>query len=178
MDMGKLLKGVSERQALILKFVLAFLALAIFMGGTYNHVAGKRAVLRAKERELGEFRQLMKKFSAGRETITPVKKRLAVSGTAASPVTVMEEIGSRLGIKDHLKSFKAVEESIEDGYEIRSVEVAVKGITLNQFVNLIYEIDRYPGLFLVKELDLKTGFEDNKQLDCALKVLLISKTAA
>jgi len=178
MDKVKFLKGLSAKQALLLKFVIAFVLLAIFIGGSYNYVSGKRAMLRAKEREFGEFSRLMKKFSTGREIIRPVKKRLASPGPTASPVTVMEEIGTELGIKDNLKSFKAVEESIEDGYVIKSVEVAVKGITLNQFVNLIYEIDRYPGLILVQEMELKTGFENNKELDCSLKVLLISKTAS
>jgi len=177
MDMGRFIKGVSERQLLVLKFVVAFVLLAVFVGGSYSYVSGKRSALLAKERELGEFRSMMKKYSARREAIGPVKRRLAGS-TAASPMSVMEEIGSRLGIKDNLKSFKAVEESVEDGYEIKSVDVAVKGITLNQFVNLLYEIERYPGLILVKELDLKTGFEDNKQLDCSLKVLLISEMAS
>ncbi len=175
MDKGKFLKGLSEGQLLVLKFVLAFLVLVLFMGTTYNYVAGKRAALMARERELGEFRALMTKFSVRRETMEPVKKRLAGSAMAASPVNAMEEIGTQLGIKENLQSFKAVEESVEDGYEIKSVEVSVKGITLNQLVNLIYEIDRYPGLMLVKNMDLETGFEDNKQLDCVLKVLLINE---
>ncbi len=175
--MGSFLEGILERHALVLKFVVAFLLLVVFLGASYNYASGKRSALLAKERELSEFRSMMKKYSARRETIGPVKRRLAGSA-AASPMSVMEEIGAQLGIKDNLKSFKAVEESVENGYEIRSVDVAVKGITLNQFVNLLYEIERYPGLILVKELDLKTGFEDNKQLDCSLKVLLISEMAS
>jgi len=177
MDMGRFLKGLSDRQALVLKYVVSFVLLIVFVVGSYNVVAKKKAVLLAKERELGEFRRLMKKFSARQEMIGPIKKRLAASRGASSPVTVMEEIGARIGIKDKLQSFKAVEESIEDGYEIKSVEVDVKDITLNQFVNLIYEIDRYPGLVLIKELDVNTGFEDNKKLDCAFKVLLIREAA-
>jgi len=176
--MAKFLEKFSDKQALWLKFIIASVLLLLFVGGSYNYINGRRDILRAKERELGEFRALMKKYSARRKIITPVQKRLAASDVAASPVTVMEEIGAQLGLKEHLKSFKAVEESIEDGYEIRSVEVAVKGITLNQFVNLLYEIDRYPGLILLKELEMKTGFDDNKELDCNLKVLLVGKSAS
>jgi len=148
------------------------------MGGGYNLVSARKAALGARMRELNEFTALMKKYEAGQRTLLPLKKRLRGRAGVDSPVTVIEEIGASLGMKDKLSSFKDVEESVEQGYDIRGVEVSIKGVTLNQFVNLLYEIDRYPALLLVKEMDLKTGFEDNKLMDCRVKVLLVQRAAS
>ena len=68
-------------------------------------------------------------------------------------------------------------ETSERGYDIRGVEVSLEGLTLNEFVNLFYEIERYPGLLLVKELELKRGFDD-ELIDCVVKVLLVRRAAS
>ncbi len=172
------LKKFSSRDLLFMKFAAAFVLLALFMGVSYNYISSRKAVLRARQREFAEFSRLMKKYETGRAALRPLKMRLVRRGQASSPVTVLEEIGSDLGIKDKISSFKAVEESVRDGYEIRGVEVSVKGLTLNEFVNLVYEVERYPGLLLVKELELETGFEDNKLMDCSMTVLLVGKAKA
>jgi len=54
--MGSFLEGILERHALVLKFVVAFLLLVVFLGASYNYASGKRSALLAKERELSEFR--------------------------------------------------------------------------------------------------------------------------
>ncbi len=174
----ELLKGLSERQVLIGKYVLVLVLLLVFVAGTCSYLSGVKARLSVREREFERFTEMMQKYTGGLAETAPLKKRLLVNGGAASPVTAMEEIGRELGLKDKLSSFKGAEESISGGYKIGSVEVSIKDITLNQFVNLMYEIERYPGLLLVKDLDLKTGFEDNKSLDCSLKVLLIRRAAS
>ncbi|MFQ5427888.1 MAG: hypothetical protein ACE5EZ_02795 [Thermodesulfobacteriota bacterium] len=174
----KVLKDFSPSQVLYGKYVLAAVLLVVFILGSCSYLSGVKSKLSAREREFGEFTRMMEKYTGGLGEINPMKKRLRGAAGAASPVKALEEIGTQLGIKDKLSSFKGAEESLENGYEIGSVEVSLKDITLNQLVNFIYEIDRYRGLLLVKELDLETGFEDNKLLDCSLRVLLIQEAAS
>ncbi|MFQ5480233.1 MAG: hypothetical protein ACE5DW_03055 [Thermodesulfobacteriota bacterium] len=178
MESRKILKSLSLRQLLIGKYVLAVVLLVVFIAGTCSYLSAVKAKLSAREREFSEFSEKMEAYTRGLLETGPIKQRLAGSGGAASPVAAMEEIGRELGLKNNLSSFKGAEESLSEGYKIGSVEVSLKDITINQFVNLLYEIERYPGLLLVKELDLETGFEDNKTLDCTLKVLLIQRAAS
>ena len=178
METRNFLKGLSSVHVLIGKYVLAAVLLVVFIVGTCSYVSGLKSKLSAREREHDEFTRMMTRYNQGLGEIGPLKKRLRAASRTGSPVTAMEEIATRLGIKDKLRSFKGAEESLGDGYVSESVEVSIKDITLNQLVNLIYEIDRYEGLLLVKELDLETGFEDNKSLDCSLKVLLIQRAAS
>ncbi len=178
MARGRIGERLSPLQVLYLKAGLVIVLLIIFMAGSYGYVTSAKSELRASTRRLTEFTALMKRYEGRRQVLQPLKARLVRAGGAASPVTVVEEIGSALGIKKKISSFKEVEETLEDGYEIRGVEVSLKGLTLNEFVNLVYEIDRYPGLLLVKDLELETGFENNKEMDCVMKVLLVRRTEA
>ncbi|MFQ5353901.1 MAG: hypothetical protein ACE5DR_03040 [Thermodesulfobacteriota bacterium] len=177
MESRNILKALSPVQVLCGKYVLAAVLLAVFIAGSCSYVSALKSELSAREREFAEFNRMMDKYTQGLGEMGPMKKRLRGVAGAASPVAAMEEIGARLGIKDKLRAFKGAEESRKNGYVLGSVEVSIKDITLNQFVNLIYEIERYEGLLLVKELDLETGFEDNKSLDCSIKVLLVQRAA-
>ncbi len=178
MTSRKFLDGLSESQLLYGKYVVAAVLLLLFIAGSSLYLRGVKARLSVAEREHKNFTLLMNKYTRGSGSVGPLKKRLRGAAGAVSPVTALEEIGRGLGLKDKIKSFKGVQESLEDGYKVGSVEVSIKDITINQFVNLLYEIDRYPGLLFVRELDLKTGFADNKSLDCSLKILLIRRVSS
>jgi hypothetical protein len=100
-------------------------------------------------------------------------QRAADSGV--SPVSAIEEIAKRTGIKERVASVKPLEEVSSPGYTDKPVEVRLEAVDLNQLVNFIYHGEAGPALMVVRELSMKSRFENPDLLDVTMKVSLVTK---
>ncbi|MEK6790079.1 MAG: hypothetical protein AABY45_00065 [Deltaproteobacteria bacterium] len=91
---------------------------------------------------------------------------------------VMEELGASLGIGKKITSYKPFDEEAQKGYEQKGVEIKADGITLNELANLLYRVENYRNLLLVREFSMKTRFDNQALYDVTMRVVLVLKKNA
>jgi hypothetical protein len=110
----------------------------------------------------GEYLSLSQRMKAveGRRKLTTVK----------GIVQAVDEIFDPLGLKEKIKSVKPLD--AKDPKEERA-EVSVGGLNMNEMVNLLYNTENSPMLLVIREIDLKSSFQDPTLLDMTMTLSLV-----
>lgn len=149
---------------------LALLAAGLTLYGSYNST---KKAMNAKKKELAAMAALKADYLGKKAMLDAVSQRAASSEEA--PVGAIEEIAKRTGVKDRIASIKPLEEKSSPGYVDKPVEVRLEGIDLNHLVNFIYQAEAGPKLMVVRDISMKSRFEDSNLLDVTMKISLITK---
>lgn len=160
--------------AIILAAAVILVALAI-VGETSAQRSNR--LLRASRADLARFNELRDQFMKGHGELSPVEKRLLTPLVKESVSAIVEEISAAIGINKRISSVKSVDVSPEKGYQMNGAEFHIDGLTLNQVVNLLYRIENHPNMLLVKDLSIKSRFDNSNMMDVTIQVHLISKQA-
>lgn len=173
--MAGFLKGSPDRKKAYLYAIyvivpLALLAAGLTLYGSYSSV--KKAV-QAKKKEVAVMATMKADYIGKKAVLDAVAQRAADSGT--SPVSAIEDIAKKTGIKERVASVKPLEEVPSPGYIDKPVEVRLEAVNLNQLVNFIYHGEAGPVLMVVRELSMKSRFENPDLLDVTMKVSLVTK---
>lgn len=158
---------------LILVSIIAGIVLSISLTNRWINRVEKTLVL--KRQELAAFNNLKEEYLKENSGIEIIKKKIFAPELEGSISAIIEEISNRTGIKDKIASLKPLDEKIEKDYIKRGVEVKITGIDLNQLVNLIYKIDNYKNLILIKDLSIKTRFDNPALVDITIQIVLLTK---
>lgn len=149
---------------------IALLAAGLTLYGSYNST--KKAT-GAKKRELAAMAALKADYLGKKSMLDALSQRAASPEEA--PSAAIEEIAKRTGMKDRIASIKPLEEKSSGGYIDKPVEVRLEGVDLNHLVNFIYQAEAGPKLMVVRELSMKSRFEDPDLLDVTMRVSLVTK---
>ncbi len=149
--------------------VLVFLT-GLFTGGASERSARKKAAF-------GQFSAMMEGYLQDRRAMSHLEGKLLMP-LQKEAGAVMEELGASLGIGKKLTSYKPFDEEAQKGYEQKGVEIKADGITLNELANLLYRIENYRNLLLVREFSMKTRFDNQALYDVTMRVVLVSKKNA
>ena len=88
----------------------------------------------------------------------------------AGVVSAVDRLLAPIGLKDKLKSQRnlpAVDPTDE------KAELVFEGLTMNELVNLIYNVDDAPYLLVIRSAEMKTNFQDPQLLDLVMSVSFI-----
>ncbi len=175
LDIEEIKDRLEGKGLIYLKGAAAVCAAIVFMlainwvvGRVEKRAQAKKAVLKAFYVKRGDYI----KESA---EVAPLEKKLLLPRSGKSPVAAIEDIGRSIGIKSNINSFKPFEGKAIKGYAKNGVEVKVEGITLNQLVNLVYGIENYRDLLLIKDFMMKSRFDNPDIYDVTMQVELVSK---
>jgi hypothetical protein len=86
-------------------------------------------------------------------------------GRARGVVEAVDAVLAPIGIKERLKSVKQL---TADAPGEDKAEVVLQGLSLNETVNLLFEVDRAPMLLIVRKADLKTSFENPSLMNLSI----------
>ncbi len=131
----------------------------------------------AKRGELNTFNSLREEYLRSKRVVDGLDRRLLSTKGGGSPMTIMEEIGRRLRLSDRIAGFRPIKGKTMQNYRERGVEVQIDGIDINEVVNLLYTIDRYNALLLVKDFTMKSRFDNPDLFDISINIVLVSKTS-
>ncbi|HLC17557.1 MAG TPA: hypothetical protein VJM57_00895, partial [Thermodesulfobacteriota bacterium] len=155
----------------------------VFIAATQGMVAKRHTYAELKKKELASFYTLRDEYMGEKARFLPLERKLLSPGGSGGPggassvVTVIEDIGNRLGIKDRIKSVKPASEAAGKGYVQRPVAVEVEGITLNELVNLLYRVEYHRNVLMIKDFDMKAHFENPDLLDVTMQLVLVTRGA-
>jgi hypothetical protein len=82
---------------------------------------------------------------------------------------------SALGMKGKIKSVKSLgTREMQDSLMEERAEVTLERVTMNELVNLFFDIDKAPMVLTVRKVSLKKTFEMPELLDVKMTVALFA----
>ncbi len=157
-----------------ISFVIVFLLSGNIVLKKYR---GLEKSILAKKKEMLIFVRLKGEYLREKDKFDYVERRALSPRGMESPITILEGIGIRTGIKEKIIMLKPLEEKVEKGYLERGVNVKIDGMSINQLINFLYKIENNKALLLIKGFSMKSRFDNPNLLDVDINVALISKTA-
>ncbi len=124
---------------------------------------------KVREADLVEMMTLKQRFLAAKMTSQRFAGRLAAISPDDSPGKIIEEIG----IKGKSSLVTPLKGGERGGYLEDVAEVKLEGLTANEAINLLYQLETGSRPVLVKKANIKTRFDDPSRLDLTLTVALL-----
>jgi hypothetical protein len=145
--------------------VVALLAAALSVA--WYSSAKKR--LATQRNQYGEIVALKDQFLSLRREVKLVEGRKHLANVKGI-VEAVDQVFNPLGLKEKVQSVKPL--TTKDKNEEKA-EVEVKGVDLNEMVNILYNIENAPMLLVTRKMSLKTSFENPNQLNMTLTLSLV-----
>lgn len=118
----------------------------------------------SRQRQLGEVQQLSTQYRQLQQQLAASERRLATGGDF-SLLSFVEATSVHLAGRDNLVSMRPQPAATVEGFREETVEVKLEKIRLHQLVQLLYAAETAPAPMLVKNLRVKTRFDDRNLLD-------------
>jgi len=129
-------------------------------------LARKRAARESDVAEMLVLKQRYREASAGSQKLA---NRMAALQPDDSPARIIEEIG----IKGRSSQSKALKSEDRGDYIEDTAEVKMEGLTANETVNILYQLEKGKKPVVVKKALLKTRFDDPSKLDVTMTIALL-----
>ncbi len=160
-----------DRVALFVGGTVVLLTLLFFgiiapYQGAMEQLDGKIA---ARKRQIKEVQALRQDYLQLQRRLNEAQKRLA-KGESFSLFSFVESLATRVASKENLVYMRPQPVTAQEDFREESVEIKLDKIRLNQLVQLLYEIESADAFLRVKNLRVKTRFDDRTQLDAVLTI--------
>lgn len=121
-------------------------------------------------RQLKDVMRAIESYDKKKAELTELQQMLS-GGYDSSISTTLETIADSTGIKDRIDSLKEKAAIPSEFLDETSVDVRMKKITLQQFVDFLYAIEHQSDKMLrIKQLVVKPRFDNKQELDITFTV--------
>ncbi|MCP3177191.1 type II secretion system protein GspM [Desulfuromonas sp. KJ2020] len=174
-----MIANLTPRERLILTvgglFVLLALAYLLVWSPYRNAMERFDSQITSRQRQMGEIQQLRQEFLRLNQRIAQAEAQLA-RARSFSLFSFVEEAGARIASRENLVSMRPQPASEQNGFREEAVEIKLEKIRLDQLVQLLYEIETAEAFLRVKNLRVKTRFDNRSQLDATLVIASLGKS--
>ena len=118
----------------------------------------------AARQQLNELRTLQQAYQRQKSVVDSINNQLKKQPNFAI-FSRLEELAGQTGIRSkivHMRP-KPTVSTPNEVYKEESVEVKMEGVTLEQLVQYLYQVENSPQLLKIKRLEMKPRF-DNRQI--------------
>ena len=154
---------------------LLVLVVVIFMALTNSFASKRERMVEKRQAEFGEFYGFIDQYKKETASIEYLRAKLLIPEAGVSTGTLLEAVGSELGMEKNITSFKPLEEGLVNGYMEKGVQVDIEGVSLNQIVNFLYKIRAHRNLLLIRDFSMKAHFANPSLLDVTVQVVLVTR---
>ena len=160
-----------ERWLMVLAGCIAsLLAVQWFLTGPLrSELARSRAASERLEGDLQLAARMSRDIRQLRAELALIEARIK-PGETTNLFTLLEGLAANAQIGDQLESIKPKQASGNERYPETRVEVSIKGATLRQTIEFLYEIESAPVLLIVRSLRVKSREDDSQLLDVSFSV--------
>jgi len=158
--------------------VFAVLAAVLFLGviDPYrNALARLDNKITSRQRQIREVETLRREFLALQQRQSAAEVRLDKGG-AFSLFPFVEELVGQIAAKENLVSMRPQASVPRESLLEESVEIRLEKIRLAQVIRLLYAVDSADALLQVKNLRLKTRFDDRTLFDATMTIAAFGRT--
>jgi general secretion pathway protein M len=123
-----------------------------------------------KERELYQMKTLQGTYVAQKRLMEDVSRTLSQRGPDFAIFSFLEDLASKTGIKDNIKSMTPALTTPGEQFRESSVEMRLEGIALQQLTRYLYDIEQAPQLLRVRRMHIKPRPANPDLLDVTVQV--------
>ena len=160
-----------DRLALIVGGI-AVIITAIVFGGILPYQASLDRLdsrITARQRQLVEVQGLRQEYMMLQRQVTEAENRLAQNRNF-SLFSFIEATTAQVATRENLIYMRPQPTTTQDGLREESVEIRLERLRLDQLVRFLYSVETADAYLQVKNLRVRTRFDDRTQLDAVMNV--------
>jgi general secretion pathway protein M len=115
------------------------------------------------QRQLKELYTLQQDYLRQKSVIDRINTQLKQQQRNFAIFSRLEEVARQTGVQNKIQSMKPTISPPNDAYREESVEIKMEGVTLEQLIPYLHQVENSPQLLKIKRLDIKPR-NDNRQI--------------
>ena len=120
-------------------------------------------------RQLAELRTMQQEYQRQKTVVDNINSQLKRQQNFAI-FSRLEEFAGQTGIRNKILYMKPTVSTPSEVYNEESVEVKMEGVTLEQLVRYLHQIENSPQLLKIKRLEIKPRFDNRQILTATFRV--------
>lgn len=176
--MIKRIKNLSQREQIFVGgtglFIIGLLIYFFLITPTLEKSKLLSRLITQKEREFTEILLLRKEYQTLKASEDEIVKRLSAEGQNVSPLTHLEQLAQKAGLREQIQQMKPLAPITTPRYVVTPVQLRFKGARLQEVIAYLYEIENASVPFQIKQLKIKPTIRAADRLDVTLEVLTFS----
>jgi general secretion pathway protein M len=149
--------------------VLLTLLFTLVVDPLIAHSARLDRQIVAAESQLQELHKLQRDYRTQKSVLDRVNAQLKPKGNF-SIISRLEELAGDSGIRSKILYMKPTVSLPSDAYEEEAVEIKVEGVTLEQLIRYLAQVENSPQFLKIKRLYLKPRLDDRQILSAIFRV--------
>ena len=166
-------RNLQSRERLFVIGAGAVLALFLIFKLTIDPMLKRSADLDRQiataRRQLDEVRTLQQAYQRQKSVVDSINSQLKNQPNFAI-FSRLEELAGQTGIRSKIVHMKPTVSTPNEVYNEESVEVKVEGVTLEQLVQYLHQVENSPQLLKIKRLEMKPRFDNRQILTATFRV--------
>lgn len=168
-----MMRNMSQRERWLIGAGIAFVLLVSIWLGVISPYRESMELLdrqiASRQQQLEEMQELAARYQTLETQIRQAQNRPSRSRDF-SLFSFVETLAEDLSVRDRLVSLRPNETSTRGEFKEESVEIKLERLTLEQLVQLLYGLEEGEAALDVKNMRLKTRFEDRSLFDMTASV--------
>lgn len=120
-------------------------------------------------RQLTELRAMQQEYQRQKSVVDSINTQLKRQPNFAI-FSRLEELAGQTGIRSKIVHMRPTVSAPNEVYNEESVEVKMEGVTLEQLVSYLHQVENSPQLLKIKRLEMKPRFDNRQILTATFRV--------
>lgn len=128
-----------------------------------RHTATVDRQIVSAQRQLQELQTAQQDYLRLKSVIDRINTQLKQQQKNFAIFSRLEEVARQTGVQNKIQSMKPTISPPNDAYKEESVEIKMEGVTLEQLIPYLHQVESSPQVLKIKRLDIKPR-TDNRQI--------------
>jgi len=169
------IKNPSRREKLIVGgaalFLVCVLVYFLVISPAHERSIVLSRLIVQKEQELKELLAVRDEYKQLKAAEDDIVRRISAAGPGVSPLTQLEQLAQRSGLREQLEQMKPMPPISTPRYTITPVQLTFRGVGQPEVVAYLYQIESASLPFLIKHVKIKPTARAAGRLDVSLEIL-------
>jgi len=172
------LSQLEKREQIMLLIGAVFVIAALLFVGVYepyrNTLSGMHRTIAAKQRQIQEVRELQAEYNELQQQMKRTESKLGKK-SGLSALALLENIASSVGSRENLNYIRPQPAQTQGEIHIENVDIKLERLTLQQVLQLLWEIETAKTPMQIKNLRIKQRFDNQALTDTTMTVSVFRK---
>jgi general secretion pathway protein M len=149
--------------------LVLFLIFKLTIDPLFKHSADLDRQIVTARHQLAELRTMQQEYQRQKTVVDSINSQLKRQQNFAI-FSRLEEFAGQTGIRNKILYMKPMVSTPSEVYNEESVEVKMEGVTLEQLVRYLHQIENSPQLLKIKRLEIKPRVDNRQILTATFRV--------
>ena len=149
--------------------LIVFLIFKLTIDPLFKYSAELDRQIVTARRQLNELRTVQQEYQRQKSVVDSINSQLKKQQNFAI-FSRLEELAGQSGIRNKILHMKPTVSTPSEVYNEESVEIKMEGVTLEQLVRYLHQVENSPQLLKIKRLELKPRFDNRQILTATFRV--------